>query len=504
MYKYKRGLLYGRFQPFHNGHLYLIKQALKQVKNLTIGIGSANIHDENNPLTFEQRKKIVEEVVVKEGVDKIINIVPLNDYYDDELWFKNTINKTGKLDVVIGNNNWTNNIFVNNNIFVLRIKYYKRILYEGLKIRELIKKKHSWQKRIPQYLVSTLTKYLKTIDRIPYRFDHVALGGTFDHFHIGHIKLLDTAFKYAKNVAIGITDDKFCKNKFLSDSIEDFQSRKQNVIKYLKEKKLEKRSVIHRLNDIYGPTLKDGTFEALVVSKQTFANTVKINSERKKLNLPQLDNILVPDVLGEGKKLVSSERIRAGEIDRNGKSYMSIFKNKPLLTLPNNMRKELRKPIGAVIKGGVSNLNEPAKLMVKYINKNNPILIISVGDIVSQSLIQEGIVPDVRIIDYRSRRRIINKVVSQKSLFTKTINKPGTIFSEAAFKIFNAINHVLANKEKSTIIVDGEEDLLALPSILIAPLNSLIIYGQFDLGIVYVYITEQKKKETIGILNKFS
>ena len=43
------------------------------------------------------------------------------------------------------------------------------------------------------------------------------------------------------------------------------------------------------------------------------------------------------------------------------------------------------------------------------------------------------------------------------------------------------------------LVVDGEEDLLALPSILFAPLNAYVLYGQPNEGIVVVSVTESLK-----------
>jgi len=51
----KTGLIIGRFQPFHNGHLYAIKNALKKVDELVIAIGSSQyVNTEDNPFSFEK------------------------------------------------------------------------------------------------------------------------------------------------------------------------------------------------------------------------------------------------------------------------------------------------------------------------------------------------------------------------------------------------------------------------------------------------------------------
>jgi len=52
------------------------------------------------------------------------------------------------------------------------------------------------------------------------------------------------------------------------------------------------------------------------------------------------------------------------------------------------------------------------------------------------------------------------------------------------------------------IFVRGEEDLAALPAILLAPEGSVVLYGQPDEGVVFVSITKSKKEEILDLLDK--
>src|ERR1035437_5400882 len=95
--KYKVGLVIGRFQPFHNGHKYLIKKALENVEKIIINIGSANILNKDNPFTFEQRKKMVEEFIRQEKLeDRVLKIVPTDDIPDNDEWAIRTIAACGE------------------------------------------------------------------------------------------------------------------------------------------------------------------------------------------------------------------------------------------------------------------------------------------------------------------------------------------------------------------------------------------------------------------------
>src|SRR3989339_461074 len=151
--KYRIALLIGRFQPFHFGHLYLLKNALKIADQIVVGVGSASIFDENNPLSYEERKRMLEKIIEFESLkDRVIKIVPLEDFFDDEKWLKNVEEQVGKFNIAVSNNDWTNKIMEQSGYTVKRFPYYKRELYEGWRIRRLVRQGKNWQERIPDYL----------------------------------------------------------------------------------------------------------------------------------------------------------------------------------------------------------------------------------------------------------------------------------------------------------------------------------------------------------------
>lgn len=154
---YKTGLVIGRFQPFHNGHLYLIKEALKTCDKLIIGIGSSNVINDDNPWPIAKRKEILGKVIEEEGLkDKILKIVEIPDDPSDEVWYKIVLKNVGEFDVWIGNNEWNEEIFKQHNIPVLIMPFWERYLHEGTKIRKLIKENGDWKNRLPSYIISFL------------------------------------------------------------------------------------------------------------------------------------------------------------------------------------------------------------------------------------------------------------------------------------------------------------------------------------------------------------
>ena len=82
-----RALFIGRFQPFHLGHLQDIKNALKEVDELVIGVGSTNErHTKYNPFSVKERKMMI-NLVLKKNIITNYTIFPIPDFNDDKkLW----------------------------------------------------------------------------------------------------------------------------------------------------------------------------------------------------------------------------------------------------------------------------------------------------------------------------------------------------------------------------------------------------------------------------------
>lgn len=83
--KYNIGLYIGRFQPFHNGHLYMVQEALKQCEFLIIAIGSAQEkRTEKNPFDDYERYRFIRSALHADGyhITKDYIIIGINDRED--------------------------------------------------------------------------------------------------------------------------------------------------------------------------------------------------------------------------------------------------------------------------------------------------------------------------------------------------------------------------------------------------------------------------------------
>lgn len=326
-----------------------------------------------------------------------------------------------------------------------------------------------------------------------YIYNSAILGGTFDHFHRGHEKFIATALAQAKNLTIGIVEHTLSESKSLGGSIEDYSTRLKSLKSFLQKIEVEERTNVIPINDIYGKSLTDTTIEAIFVTDSTKSNAAVINIKRLELGLSPLVVVIVPFELGDDGDIISSSRIRKGEIDRHGTSYLKFFMHKDKYYLPDYLRANLQVPMGIVI----TNTEDIPR-------SSN---IIAVGDIVSLNLKKANYPTAVNIIDYKTRRENIDKKEIEQ-YFPRTsqqlINPAGTINSSSANTILSAIAKYQKTKATQVIVVDGEEDLLALPAMLLSPLDTYIIYGQYSVGMILVKVTENIKFLAKQYLEKFN
>lgn len=157
------------------------------------------------------------------------------------------------------------------------------------------------------------------------------------------------------------------------------------------------------------------------------------------------------------------------------------------------LRIKLKQPLGILIKGSFL---DTMKRLKDLVDKEKPPSIVAVGDTVSRNLTENGFTPKLAIVDNKCMRRNTKpqKLMTDQTFYVK--NPQGTITYEAE----EAITRALQGKQTVKMIVDGEEDLLALPAIIHSADNSFVIYGQPYEGIVVAKATSEKKSEIKAIL----
>ena len=149
------------------------------------------------------------------------------------------------------------------------------------------------------------------------KYDIVAMGGTFDIIHDGHMKLLSKAFSISNKTIIGLTSDELAAKKG-KNLIKNYQQRFESL-KSVIEKNFPKSSYeISKLENDFGPAVIEGSVQALVVSEETSNKGRLLNELRSKRNLPLVETVVIPMVLAEDGDTISTTRIKNSEIDGSG------------------------------------------------------------------------------------------------------------------------------------------------------------------------------------------
>ena len=149
------------------------------------------------------------------------------------------------------------------------------------------------------------------------KFSLIAMGGTFDIIHHGHITLLSTAFDISEKVIIGLTSDEFAQKKG-KNPIHKYDERLKNLTSIIFKKFPNSYFEISQLNNDFGPAVFEKEVQALVVSDETKNQGNILNKLRTERNISPVEIIVVPMTLAKDGKRISTTRIKNSEIDSDG------------------------------------------------------------------------------------------------------------------------------------------------------------------------------------------
>ena len=323
------------------------------------------------------------------------------------------------------------------------------------------------------------------------KYKHIALGGTFDLLHLGHIDFLKKSFSISEFVTVGIVSDIYA-NALRKKSFETFWERKRNVQKLLKDEGFDRRFSIVSLHDIFGTTPKDSSIEAVIGTENTKSGGILLSNKRLDLGMDALDIVILPLKLADDGVPISTSRIKDGFISRSGLNYFEYLRRRDFL-LPRDLRKTLRKPFGEIVK----NITTCRDL------SNLPFY--TVGDQTTANFVAEGHFPSIAIVDFhiqRSKRynSIRDLGIVDPINIGRAINRAGEVSKNLSCVIYKSLQ---SPDRRKIILVRGEEDLAVLPLALMAPLNSSIYYGIREKGLVELKVSEDLKVKLLSLLIKF-
>jgi pantetheine-phosphate adenylyltransferase len=323
------------------------------------------------------------------------------------------------------------------------------------------------------------------------KYKTTVCGGTFDLLHKGHKSFIKRTMELSDKVVIGITSDKYIHSFKNNLNIEDFEIRKQAVIGFLRSIGVQKKATIVAIDNAFEPYLETSSnYSAIVVTPQTKKSALEINLKRKQNGVTVLKIITVPFWLAEDGKIISSTRIRNGEINREGKLFVNPkWRNKKLI-LPKNLRSALQAPWGEVISSVPINLDS-AK-------------VITIGDATTIGFNKKNVGQFLSIIDFLIHRKVEFHTLSELGFKGQRVQKVNNLPGTISFELFVAIESALKSRNKENVIlIDGEDDLAVMPAILLSPLGISIFYGQPDKGLVRITVNEENKERAYKLALSF-
>jgi len=143
------GLIIGRFQPFHNGHLEVIMTIASECDFIIVGIGSADLsHTFDNPFTAGERYLMIARSLKQRGVENIY-LVPIVDINRYAVWVSHVEAIVPPFNAIYSNNSLTRRLFREAGYQVRASPLFNREMYSGTEIRRRILKNEEWEFLVP-------------------------------------------------------------------------------------------------------------------------------------------------------------------------------------------------------------------------------------------------------------------------------------------------------------------------------------------------------------------
>jgi len=155
-----RGLMMGRYQPFHLGHLDLVKQILSECDEVVIAITSSQFNYlEKDPFTSSERIEMIHQALKEAEVDlSKCFIIPIENQFNIVTWASYLKSILPQFNKVYSGNEYVSMLLADAGVQVIAPKFLDRDRYNATNIRNLIVEDKDWQNFVPSTVANVIKK----------------------------------------------------------------------------------------------------------------------------------------------------------------------------------------------------------------------------------------------------------------------------------------------------------------------------------------------------------
>ncbi len=143
----------GRFQPFHNGHLNLAKQILKDCNELIIAVGSSQFNFTfANPFTAGERVYFIHQSLLGAKIDlSKVYVVPILNSENNAIWVQHLKSMLPKFNSIYSGNKFVQELLSSGSetFDIQKPLFYDSSNCNGTNIRMNIVMNTEWKQYVP-------------------------------------------------------------------------------------------------------------------------------------------------------------------------------------------------------------------------------------------------------------------------------------------------------------------------------------------------------------------
>lgn len=166
-WRVKRALFIGRFQPFHNGHLYAVDYILREFDEVVLVVAAAQYnYTFDNPFTAGERVEMI-----KRGLGELYSrsfIIPVDNVPSNYSWPRRVLEYSPRVDAVFSNNRFVHELFKAHGYAVRNTPVLPSV--SGSVVRSLMVQGGDWKSMVPAR-VSEFIEEINGVERVRFLWE---------------------------------------------------------------------------------------------------------------------------------------------------------------------------------------------------------------------------------------------------------------------------------------------------------------------------------------------